>query len=106
MFELLEKTVLTALGAAALTQKKGEDLVEELKTRYKVTEEEGRALLDRIQEIARSGREQAFELAKDEVARAFERLGAVPREEFDRLERRVAALEALAASGQKPGSGC
>ncbi|MCM0082747.1 phasin family protein [Geomonas sp. Red32] len=97
MFELLEKAALTALGAAALTQKKGEELVKEMKSRYKVSEEEGKAFLERLQELAKTGREKTQEMAEAEVKKAMDRMGVVSREEFDRLERRVRALEALQA---------
>ncbi|MBU5615146.1 phasin family protein [Geomonas azotofigens] len=97
MFELFEKAVLTALGAAAITQKKGEELIQEMKSRYKISEEEGRAFLDRIQEMARTGQQKTAEVAEAEVKKALDRMGMVSREDFERLERRVRALEALAA---------
>ncbi|GFO65596.1 phasin family protein [Geomonas paludis] len=97
MFELFEKAVLTALGAAALTQKKGEELIQEMKSRYKISEEEGRAFLDRIQEMARTGQQKTAEVAEAEVKKALDRMGMVSRDDYDRLERRVRALEALAA---------
>jgi len=106
MFELFEKAVLTALGAAALTQKKGEEMLQELKSRYKMSEEEGRAFLDRIQEIARTGRERTTEMAETEVKKALDRIGMVSREDFERLERRVKALEALKAQDEEPGTEC
>jgi polyhydroxyalkanoate synthesis regulator phasin len=109
MLELLEKAALTALGAASLTQKKGEEMVQELKARYKMSEEEGRAFLDRIQDIARAGRERTSEIAETEVKRVMERMGMVSREDFDRLERRVRALEAVSAfqgEEEEPGTEC
>lgn len=95
MFELFEKVVFTALGAAALTQKKGEELVQEMKARYKISEEEGKAFLERVQEMARAGQQRSAEMAETEVKKALDRMGMVSREDFDRLERRVRALEAL-----------
>lgn len=106
MFELLEKAVLTALGAAALTQKKGEEMVQEMKARYKMSEEEGRAFLERLQELARTGRERTTELVEAEVKRVLDRMGMVSREEFDRLERRVKVLEARLAEDVEPGTEC
>ncbi|WP_224984949.1 phasin family protein [Geomonas agri] len=97
MFELFEKAVLTALGAAALTQKKGEELIQEMKSRYKISEEEGRAFLDRIQEMARTGQQKTAEVAEAEVKKALDRMGLVSRDDYEKLERRVRALEALAA---------
>jgi polyhydroxyalkanoate synthesis regulator phasin len=106
MFELLEKAALSALGAAALTQKKGEELVQELKARYKMSEEEGKAFLERIQDIARAGSERTAEIAEAEVKRALDRMGMVTREEFERLERRVRVLEALQVQDEEPGTEC
>ena len=108
MFELLEKAVLSALGAAALTQKKAEELVQEMKARYKLSEDEGRAFLERIQEIGCLGRERTAELAEIEVKRALDRFGMVPREDFEKLERRVRALEAQQGEGrdEEPGTEC
>jgi len=106
MLELLEKAALTALGAASLTQKKGEELVQEFKARYKMSEEEGRAFLEKIQDIARAGRDRTSEIAETEVKRALDRLGMVSREEFDRLERRVRALESLQVEDEEPGTEC
>ena len=51
MFELLEKAVLTGLGALSLTQKKAEEILAELKEKYKLSEEEGKAFLDKVQGI-------------------------------------------------------
>ena len=39
MLELFEKTIMTAIGAAAITQKKAEELVVEMTEKYKVSEE-------------------------------------------------------------------
>jgi polyhydroxyalkanoate synthesis regulator phasin len=108
MLELLEKAALTALGAASLTQKKGEEMVQELKTRYKMSEEEGRVFLERIQDLARVGTQRTSEMVETEVKRVLDRIGMVPREEFELLERRVRALEAaqLQASDEEPGTEC
>jgi polyhydroxyalkanoate synthesis regulator phasin len=93
MLELLEKAVMTTIGVAAITQKKTEELVAEMKERYKLSEDEGKKLVDRIQNIAKESREKVRELAECEVQKVVERLGLVSREEFDRLSKRVQDLE-------------
>jgi polyhydroxyalkanoate synthesis regulator phasin len=93
MLELLEKTVMTAIGVAAITQKKAEDLVAELKDRYKLSEEEGKNLVEKIQSIAKESKEKVREIAEIEVQKVVDRLGLVSREEFDRLAKRVHELE-------------
>ncbi len=93
MFELLEKALLTGLGAVSMTQKKAEEFLAEMKEKYKLSEDEGKALLDKIQAMAKDSRERINEIAENEVRKAIERMGMVPREEFDRLQKRVQALE-------------
>jgi polyhydroxyalkanoate synthesis regulator phasin len=93
MLELLEKAVLTTIGVAAITQKKAEELVAEMKERFKMSEEEGKHLVDRIQTIATESREKVKEMAEAEVQKVVERVGLVSREEFDRLAKRIQELE-------------
>jgi polyhydroxyalkanoate synthesis regulator phasin len=93
MFELFEKAALTGLGFLSLSQKKAEELLNELKEKYKVSEEEGKAFLDKMQGMAKESRERITEIAESEVKKAMDRMGLVSREEFDRLQKRVEALE-------------
>ena len=93
MLELLEKAVMTTIGVAAITQKKAEELVAEMKDKFKLSEEEGKNLVDRIQSIATESREKIKEMAEVEVQKVVDRLGLVTREEFDRLKNRVQELE-------------
>ena len=93
MLELLEKAVMTAIGVAAITQKKAEELAAEMKDKYKMSEDEGKLFVERIQAIASESREKIREMAETEVQKVVERLGLVTREEFDRLVKRVQELE-------------
>ena len=93
MLEILEKAVMTTIGVAAITQKKAEELVAEMKDRYKLSEDEGKQLVDRIQGIAKENREKVMQMAEVEVQKVVDRLGLVSREEFDRLSKRVQELE-------------
>lgn len=93
MFEMLEKAFLTGLGAIALSQKKAEEVLTDLKDKYKMSEEEGKAFLEKVQGIAKEGRARIEEMAEAEVKKAMERMGMVSRDEFERLQRRVAQLE-------------
>ena len=93
MTNLLEKTLLTALGAATLSQKKAEEFLQDLKQKFNISEEEGKALLSKLQETARENQEKLEQRAQDEVKKACERLGVVTQEEFDKLKKKVAQLE-------------
>jgi polyhydroxyalkanoate synthesis regulator phasin len=93
MFELFEKAVLTGIGALSLTQKKGEELLADLKEKYKFSEEEGKAFIDKIQGAAKETRDKIAEAAEAEVKKTVERIGLVPKEEYDLLKQRVEELE-------------
>ena len=94
MLELIEKVVMTTIGVAAITQKKAEELVAEMKDKYKLSEDEGKHLVERIQSMARENREKVREMAEAEVQKVVERLGLVSVDEFERLTKRVQELEA------------
>ena len=94
MLELFEKVVMTTIGVAAITQKKAEELVIEMKDRYKLSEDEGKLLVERIQSMAKENREKVREMAEVEVRKVVERLGLVSVDEFEVLKQRVQELEA------------
>ena len=93
MLEMLEKAVMTTIGVAAITRKKAEELAAEMKERFKLSEDEGKQLVDRIQAIANESGEKVREMAEAEVKKVVEKLGLVSREDFDRLSKRVQELE-------------
>ena len=93
MIELLEKTLLTAVGAMTLTQKKAEDLLQELREKLNVSEDEGKAFLKKIQEAASKSQEKLQEQAREEVKNACDRMGVITTAEFDKLKKKVAQLE-------------
>jgi len=93
MIELFEKTVLTAVGAMTLTQKKTEELIQELREKLNISEEEGKAFLQKVQEAANKNQEKMQVQAREEVKKACERMGVVTTEEFDKLRKKVASLE-------------
>jgi polyhydroxyalkanoate synthesis regulator phasin len=103
MFELFEKAFMTGLGAVSMSQKKAEELLVEIKEKYKISEEEGKALLEKLQTMAKDSRSKISEAAESEVQKVIERIGLVPREDFDRLRKRVDELESrLAKNDQGP----
>lgn len=93
MLEMVEKTLLTAIGAVSMTQQKAEDMANELKERFNLTEEEGRRLKEKAKNAATERREQMQEEAAKEVRSAAERMGLVTKTELKELEDRIAALE-------------
>ena len=98
MLELIEKAFLTGLGAVALSQKKAEELMTELKEKYKLSEEEGKTFLDKLQGAAQETRHKIAEAAEVEVKKTIERIGLVTRADYEQLQQQVAELEKKLAS--------
>jgi polyhydroxyalkanoate synthesis regulator phasin len=93
MIELIEKTLLTAVGAMTLSQQKAEELLAELRQKLNVSEEEGKTFLKKVQEAARQNQQKLETLAQEEVKKACDRMGLVTSEEFDKLKKKIAHLE-------------
>ena len=93
MLEIVEKTLLAGIGALALTQKKAEELIEDLKERMDLTEEEGKKLLEKLRGAAKENQAKLEELAQEEVKKACERIGVVTAAEFEKLKHKVEHLE-------------
>lgn len=93
MLEIIEKTLLAGIGVVSLTQKKAEELIDELKEKLNLSEDEGKKLLDKLQEAAKENQQRLEELAREEVKKACERVGIITEEEFSGLKKKVAELE-------------
>ncbi len=93
MLDLFEKIFLTGVGVMSLSQKKAEELLAELREKYKMSEEEGRAFLEKAQSMAREGKEKLAEAAEAEVKKVMNSMGLVTRDEFEKLMKRVEQLE-------------
>jgi polyhydroxyalkanoate synthesis regulator phasin len=93
MLEMLEKVVMTTIGVASITQKKAEEIASEMKERFKLSEDEGKQLVERLKTVAYESREKVRETAEAEVQKVVARLGLVSRDEFDLLAARVQELE-------------
>ncbi|RNC73189.1 MAG: phasin superfamily protein [Desulfuromonadales bacterium] len=105
MIELFEKVFLTGLGVMSLSQRKAEECLTDLKEKYRVSEDEGKVILEKIQTMAQDVKGRVCEMADVEVKRAIERFGLVPREEYEELKKRLEALEAKQNAGG-PGTEC
>lgn len=93
MFDLLQKILLTGIGAVSLSQKKVDELLAELREKYKMSEEEGRSFLQKAESLARESREKLSEAAEAEIRKAMDKMGCASRNELESLRKRVEMLE-------------
>jgi polyhydroxyalkanoate synthesis regulator phasin len=93
MLEIIEKTLLAGIGVASMTQKKAEEVIDDLKEKLNLTEDEGKKLLDRLQDAAKENQKKLEDMAREEVKKACARAGVVTEEDFARLQKKVVDLE-------------
>lgn len=93
MIDLIEKSLLTALGALTLSQQKAEELAAGLKHKLNLGEEKGQELLKLLTDTAKNNQQRLEEVAREEVRRACEDIGLVSKEELSRLAKKIQTLE-------------
>ena len=77
-------------------------MIKELREKLDISEEEGKAFLQKVQEAASKNQEKMQEQAREEVKKACERMGVITVEEFDKLKKKVASLERKLKEGVAP----
>ena len=109
--DLIERTFLVGMGAAALTKDRVQELVAEFVHRGQLSGEDGREMVERLVTRSRDEARSALKRADSSVQRAYRDLGLITKcevEDLDfrlrQIEHRVRLLEAAADSGTRGGS--
>jgi len=92
MIELVKKTLLTGVGVAALTKEKIEEVAKDFVEKGKMTEQEGRDLVNDL--VSRSD-ESRLELQKqigEKVEMVLEKMDLAKKSEVDALKLEIAEL--------------
>jgi polyhydroxyalkanoate synthesis regulator phasin len=107
--DLIERTFLIGIGAAAFTKDRVQELVEEFVNRGQLSSEEGREMVDGL--IARSREEarSALKRADSSLQGAYRDLGITTKRELEELQLRLRQLEhrvsLLEAASDEEGGG-
>jgi polyhydroxyalkanoate synthesis regulator phasin len=91
--ELLERIAFAAVGAAALTAERADQLAEELADRGLARRDEARALIDDLSARWRGDATRLGEKAGTTLDALFRELGLVTMDDVEELELRIAQLE-------------
>ncbi len=91
--DLIERTFLVGVGAAAFTKDRVQELVEEFVRRGELSTDEGRDMVDRLVARSREEARSAVKRADSSVQGALRDLGLATRREVEDLEMRVRQLE-------------
>ncbi len=98
MFELIRKSFLASLGAAAVTREKVESVTKRLVDENKLSREEAERLAN---ELVDSGQKQWDEFQSkisETIRKGLESLDLITRPEFEKLTRQVKEMEARLAA--------
>lgn len=90
---LIERVVLAAVGAAAMTAERADALADELAERGMARRDEARAVIDDVTNRWRGDATRLGERAGTTLDRLFRELGLVTEDEVEELELRIAQLE-------------
>jgi polyhydroxyalkanoate synthesis regulator phasin len=110
--DLIERTFLAGMGAAAFTKDRIQELVEEFVRRGQINTEEGRDLVDRVVSRSREEARSVLGKAGSSLQGAYREMGLTTKRELEdlefrmrQIEHRVQLLEAAIDSSAQGGPG-
>jgi polyhydroxyalkanoate synthesis regulator phasin len=100
--DLIERTFLAGMGAAALTKDRGQELVEELVNKGQMNADEGREVVERLVERSREEARAVLKKADSSLHTAYRELGLGSKQDLEELTLRVEQLEHRVALLEEP----
>jgi polyhydroxyalkanoate synthesis regulator phasin len=94
MVDLIKKAIYTGLGLAVLTKEKAEELVKELSQQAKLSEQEGKELLDGLLKQSEHARHDFQNKVDETVVAVVKRLNLATKDEVAALKAKVEELSA------------
>jgi polyhydroxyalkanoate synthesis regulator phasin len=105
MVDLIKKAFYTGLGLAVLTKEKAEEMVKDFAEQAKLSEHEGKELVDSLMKQSDQARND-FQSKVDEAVQAVvQRLNLASRDEVAGLKAKIDELSARIGAGQGTGTG-
>lgn len=91
--DIIERTFLAGMGAAAVTKDRIQDLVEELVSRGQINAEEGRDVVERLVSRSRDEARSVLRKADSSLRGAYRELGLGSRRDLEEMAVRLEQLE-------------
>ena len=91
--DLFKQIFTLGLGAAVITKEQIEKTVEGLVAKGEISRTESRELINQWAEKGEQAKQEIDDIVKTRVNQVFSSFNLVTKEEFEDLERRIAALE-------------
>ena len=93
MFDLIKRTMLTGVGLAAMTKDKIEELAKEFAEKGKLTEKEGKELVDDLLQKSEKAKKDLEKDIEKVVKNTMKKMNIASGEELSNLTKRVKKLE-------------
>lgn len=93
MIELIKKAMFTGLGVASLTREKIEDISREFVEKGKLSELEGKKLVDELLEISEKSKSEIKNQVEEHVTAALSTMKIATGKEIDELKQEIIALK-------------
>ena len=103
MVDLIKKAFYTGLGLAVLTKEKAEELVKELSEQTKLSEHEGKDLVDSLMKQSEQARNDFQSRIDEAVQSVVKRLNLASKDEVASLKAKIDELSAKIGQGQGTG---
>ncbi|RLA90510.1 MAG: polyhydroxyalkanoate synthesis regulator [Deltaproteobacteria bacterium] len=93
MFNLIKKTLLTGIGLTILTKEKVEEVGKELAKKGKLSEKEGKKLVDDLLKRSEQANKELEEKIEDSVRKVVEKLNLASKDDIAKLSQKIEQLE-------------
>lgn len=92
MIELVKKVLLTGVGVAALSKEKIEDLAKDLVEKGKMTEQEGKKLVDQLLSSSEEARQDLQKQIEGKVQAVLEKMDLAKKSDLEALKLEIEEL--------------
>ena len=96
MIDVIKKVLLTGVGVAALSKEKIEDLAKDLAEKGKMSEQEGKALVNQLLTSSDEARQDLQKQVEEKVQKVLEKMDLARKSEIDALKLEIEALKKAA----------
>lgn len=101
MMEIARKAFLMGVGALSMTKEKAEQLVNEMVQKGELSQKEAQDFISKIVDRGREEQKQIKDWFREEIKRMLAEAPVVSRTEYEKLEARLARLEAKMGGQQE-----
>ena len=103
MFDLIQKTMLTGVGLVAMTREKVEELAKELTEKGKLSEKEGKELIDDLLKKYEQAKKDLDNKMEERVKKVLKKMDVATQKDIRKLEKKITHLEQKEAAENKAG---